>query len=113
MIPRRAGCRWPDPPPSSTSSSVASTNPAELHDVGKIGVPEELPHKSGPLTDEEYARVREHVRIGVEIPSPLAPLATIELLSNAAGTQLDRAVTAAMRRVVLDRTSLHFRGDSR
>jgi len=32
-----------------------------LHDVGKIGVPDEILRKPGPLTDDEYAIMREHV----------------------------------------------------
>ena len=47
----------------------------QLHDIGKIGVPEELLHKPGPLTDEEYRLVKEHVRIGIEILTPLTSLA--------------------------------------
>jgi response regulator RpfG family c-di-GMP phosphodiesterase len=47
----------------------------QLHDIGKIGVPEELLHKPGPLTAEEYVLVKEHVRIGMDILTPLAPLA--------------------------------------
>lgn len=43
----------------------------QLHDVGKIGVPESLLNKPGPLTDEEFARVKDHVRMGIEILSPL------------------------------------------
>ena len=35
-----------------------------LHDVGKIGVPESILRKAGPLTDEEYEIVKEHSRIG-------------------------------------------------
>jgi response regulator RpfG family c-di-GMP phosphodiesterase len=46
----------------------------QLHDIGKIGIPEALLHKAGPLTEEEYARVKEHVRIGMDILSPLTPL---------------------------------------
>ena len=47
----------------------------QLHDVGKIGIPEALLHKPGPLTEDEYRRVKEHVRIGMEILTPLASLA--------------------------------------
>jgi HD-GYP domain-containing protein (c-di-GMP phosphodiesterase class II) len=35
-----------------------------LHDVGKIGVPEGILRKAGPLTEEEYEVVKEHSRIG-------------------------------------------------
>lgn len=40
---------------------------APMHDVGKVGIPDELLHKPGRLTDEEYRRVQEHSRIGYEI----------------------------------------------
>ena len=33
---------------------------ALLHDVGKLGVPEEVLAKAGPLSDEEWQRVRYH-----------------------------------------------------
>ncbi len=49
----------------------------QLHDIGKIGIPESLLHKAGPLTEEEYTRVKEHVRIGMDILTPLAPLARV------------------------------------
>jgi response regulator RpfG family c-di-GMP phosphodiesterase len=49
----------------------------QLHDIGKIGIPEALLHKTGPLTEEEYTRVKEHVRIGIDILSPLTPLARV------------------------------------
>ena len=35
-----------------------------LHDVGKIGVPEGILRKAGPLSDAEYEIVKEHSRIG-------------------------------------------------
>ena len=44
----------------------------QLHDVGKIGVPEALLNKPGPLSKEEYARVQDHVRVGIEILTPLS-----------------------------------------
>ena len=42
-----------------------------LHDVGKIGIREEVLNKPGPLTVEEFAHVKDHVRIGLEILAPL------------------------------------------
>jgi putative two-component system response regulator len=38
-----------------------------LHDVGKIGVNEAILRKPGPLTEEEWAEVREHPAIGARI----------------------------------------------
>lgn len=42
---------------------------AALHDVGKIGVPESILLKPGPLTDEERQIVQAHVLMGVELLS--------------------------------------------
>jgi putative two-component system response regulator len=42
-----------------------------LHDVGKIGIREAVLNKPGPLTHEEFAHVKDHVRIGLDILSPL------------------------------------------
>lgn len=42
-----------------------------LHDVGKIGIREDVLNKPGPLTAEEFAHVKDHVRIGMEILAPL------------------------------------------
>ena len=38
-----------------------------LHDIGKIGIPEEIINKTERLTDEEFARIKEHTLIGCEI----------------------------------------------
>jgi putative two-component system response regulator len=44
---------------------------ALLHDVGKIGVPEHLLRKEGPLSDEEWIVMRRHPEIGERICQPL------------------------------------------
>ena len=38
-----------------------------LHDVGKIGVPDEVINKPGRLTDEEFAAIKKHPGIGGKI----------------------------------------------
>ena len=45
-----------------------------LHDIGKIGIREELLNKQGPLTDEEYEHVKQHVLVGSQILAPLVHL---------------------------------------
>ena len=39
---------------------------ALLHDVGKIGIPETVLKKEGPLSDDEWAIMKQHPDIGVE-----------------------------------------------
>jgi diguanylate cyclase (GGDEF)-like protein/putative nucleotidyltransferase with HDIG domain len=38
-----------------------------LHDVGRVGVPDELFHKTGPLSEEEWAFVRSHPEVGARM----------------------------------------------
>jgi putative two-component system response regulator len=40
---------------------------APLHDVGKIGIPDSVLHKQGPLNDEEWAIMKTHASIGAKI----------------------------------------------
>ena len=44
---------------------------AELHDVGKIGVREEVLNKPSRLTEDEYLHIMEHTVIGEKILTPL------------------------------------------
>lgn len=46
-----------------------------LHDIGKVGVPEAVLCKPGPLDDEEWAVMRQHPAIGAQIVSPIRFLA--------------------------------------
>ena len=45
-----------------------------LHDIGQIGIREEILNKQGPLTDEEYEHVKQHVLVGCQILAPLVHL---------------------------------------
>jgi putative two-component system response regulator len=45
-----------------------------LHDIGKIGIREEILHKQGPLSDDEYEHVKQHVLVGCQILAPLVHL---------------------------------------
>src|SRR5882672_11564771 len=53
---------------------------ALLHDIGKLAVPEHILSKPGPLTQEEFQKIRIHPKVGSEIiagvpfPYPVAPL---------------------------------------
>ena len=40
---------------------------AQLHDIGKIGIPDSVLNKVGRLTDDEYAKMKSHVIRGAEI----------------------------------------------
>ncbi|MCR5119121.1 MAG: HD-GYP domain-containing protein [Lachnospiraceae bacterium] len=42
-----------------------------LHDLGKIGVPNEIINSPGPLTDEQYAVIKIHPGLGYEILSEI------------------------------------------
>src|SRR6201997_2839211 len=50
---------------------------AVLHDVGKVGIPEIILNKSGPLTPEEWDTMKTHVTFGGKLLEPLVPLARI------------------------------------
>jgi len=38
-----------------------------FHDVGKIGVPDAILQKPGKLTDDEFARMKDHARLGADM----------------------------------------------
>jgi diguanylate cyclase (GGDEF)-like protein len=40
---------------------------ALLHDIGKVGIPDEVLHKDGPLDEREWEMMREHPAIGERI----------------------------------------------
>src|SRR5207247_6932606 len=64
-----------------TESQIQGVKTAALlHDIGKLAVPEHILSKPGPLTQEEFQKIRIHPQVGAEIiaavpfPYPVAPL---------------------------------------
>jgi HD-GYP domain-containing protein (c-di-GMP phosphodiesterase class II) len=47
---------------------------ALLHDLGKIGVADEILGKPGPLTEEEWVAVKRHPEVGARMIEPIEPL---------------------------------------
>ena len=50
---------------------------ATLHDIGKIGVPDEILRKPGPLTSQEWDLMKRHPKIGADILAPVIKFAHI------------------------------------
>lgn len=42
-----------------------------LHDIGKMGVPNEILHKEGPLNDEEWIEMRKHPQYAFDLLYPI------------------------------------------
>jgi putative two-component system response regulator len=55
----------------SEDQRIALRRAGTVHDVGKIGVPEHILTKPGPLTDEEWVIMKQHPVTGERICSPL------------------------------------------
>jgi response regulator RpfG family c-di-GMP phosphodiesterase len=59
---------------------------APMHDIGKVGTPDNILLKPGKLTDDEMVIMRQHAEIGHEIlrdsPSPVLQMAAIIALSH-------------------------------
>ncbi len=53
---------------------------AELHDIGMVAVPEEILTKPGPLTETEWAFIREHPSVGERIIAAAPALRSVARL---------------------------------
>jgi putative nucleotidyltransferase with HDIG domain len=60
---------------------------AMLHDLGKIGIPDEILKKPGNLDDLEFERIKEHPKLTSDI---LAPLETSNYYSSIARSHHER-----------------------
>ena len=50
---------------------------AVMHDIGKVGIPDEILNKSGPLSQEEWEIMKRHPEIGNRIAAAFPELAPI------------------------------------
>jgi putative nucleotidyltransferase with HDIG domain len=48
-----------------------------LHDIGKIGIPDELLNREGKLTDEQIRQIRNHVNVGASMLKALGDMQPI------------------------------------
>jgi diguanylate cyclase (GGDEF)-like protein len=62
---------------------------AELHDIGKIAIPNEILRKPGPLTLDEWLLMHEHTMIGERILSAAAALAPVGRIVRATHERWD------------------------
>jgi two-component system cell cycle response regulator len=64
---------------------------AELHDVGKMGIPDAILEKAGPLDDEEWEFMRRHTIIGERIVAGAPALAQVSRLVRSSHERWDGA----------------------
>jgi diguanylate cyclase (GGDEF)-like protein len=62
---------------------------AELHDVGKVGIPDEILDKPGPLDEAEWAFMRRHTLIGERIVVAAPALAPVGALVRSSHERWD------------------------
>ncbi len=62
---------------------------ALLHDIGKIGISDEILHRPGPLSDEEWEMMRQHPDIGAEIILMVSDLTDVAELVRCHHEQFD------------------------
>jgi len=60
-----------------------------LHDVGKVGVPDAVLLKAGPLTPDEFAMMKRHTEIGDALCAPLQSLRRVRPIIRGHHERLD------------------------
>ena len=65
------------------------TRAAEMHDIGKVAIPDTLLRKPEPLTTQDWALMREHTLIGERILSSVPALRAVGLLVRASHEHWD------------------------
>jgi HD-GYP domain-containing protein (c-di-GMP phosphodiesterase class II) len=64
---------------------------ANLHDIGKIGIPDEILNKAGPLSQVEWAVMQRHPIIGARIIAPVKKLSNVAPIIRAHHERYDGA----------------------
>ncbi|MEL7498377.1 MAG: response regulator [Planctomycetota bacterium] len=82
---------------------------AQLHDVGKIGVPDAILNKADKLTDEEFDRIKAHCRTGSLIMSDQSGIEGGREVSI--GHILEQCVSPVMRLAALVAETHHEKWD--
>jgi two-component system cell cycle response regulator len=62
---------------------------AELHDIGKVAIPEAILAKPGPLTEHEWSLIRQHTVIGERIVAASPALAQVGPLVRSSHERFD------------------------
>ena len=62
---------------------------AELHDVGKVAVPERILDKPGPLDEQEWQFMRRHTLIGERIVAAAPALANVARIVRSSHERID------------------------
>lgn len=64
---------------------------AELHDLGKVSIPDSILHKSGPLDDNEWRLMHEHTIVGERILAAVPSLRPVAKLVRSSHERWDGA----------------------
>lgn len=73
--------------PADFTETIAFASP--MHDIGKVGIPDSILLKPGPLTSEEVKIMKTHTTIGHKIFQD-SPHATIQMIASIALTHHER-----------------------
>ena len=85
QLARSVGERLGLPDPELHDLTLA----AELHDVGKLAIPDSILSKAGPLTEDELLFIHRHTVIGERILSSAPALARISRIVRSTHERLD------------------------
>ena len=81
---------------------------AQLHDVGKIGIPDAVLHKPGKLDPQEFEIIQDHCSIGRRIINPLSHEESIRLKSHTSvGMQIMGSTTSPVLKLAAVIASTH------